>query len=153
MPAAVRKSAKKNKPSATRKTTTRKTSAKTKKAPAQKKAISKAAPKKLKPITEKQTSLQVITQIAEELDLSSNQVKSVFSKMHELTKRHLMPRGSGELPLPEQGLKLVRTEKPRTAARTGRNPATGEPVKIAAKPKHNVVKAKVMSKLKDIYEK
>jgi nucleoid DNA-binding protein len=47
-------------------------------------------------------------------------------------------------------LKIYVHKKPATKEREGRNPATGETIKIAAKPASNVVKVKALKKLKEL---
>jgi nucleoid DNA-binding protein len=46
-------------------------------------------------------------------------------------------------------VKIRKVKKPRTKARMGRNPATGEAIKIAAKPATTVVKVSALKALKD----
>jgi nucleoid DNA-binding protein len=58
-------------------------------------------------------------------------------------------RGSGEITIPDTGIKVRRVMKPRTKARMGRNPATGEAIKIPAKPAKTVVKVTALKALKD----
>lgn len=50
------------------------------------------------------------------------------------------------------GVKLNRKTKPATKKRMGRNPATGEAMEIAAKPKRDVVKAIPLKALKELIE-
>ena len=58
-------------------------------------------------------------------------------------------RGSGEFTIPDTGVKIRRVKKPARKARMGRNPATGEPMKIAAKPASTVVRVTALKALKD----
>jgi nucleoid DNA-binding protein len=46
-------------------------------------------------------------------------------------------------------LKITSKRKPATKARPGRNPRTGEPITYAAKPAHNAVTVKALTKLKE----
>jgi len=69
--------------------------------------------------------------------------------MSNLISRHLGRRGSGEFVIPDTGVKIRKVKKPRTKARMGRNPATGEAIKIAAKPATTVVKVSALKALKD----
>jgi nucleoid DNA-binding protein len=126
----------------------KKTAKKTAKKAAKKKVVAKAAPR-LKSITQKQTKTQILTAIAEETGLSRKDVAAVFSSMSDLISRHVMKRGSGEFSIPDCGIKVRRVVKPRTKARMGRNPATGEEIKIAAKPAKTVVKLTALKALKD----
>jgi nucleoid DNA-binding protein len=104
----------------------------------------------LKAISEKQTKTQILKVIAEETGLSTTQVKQVFSKANYLASCHLISRGSGEFAIPEMAVKIVRKTKPATKARQGRNPLTGESITIAAKPKRNVIKVKLLKALKEL---
>ncbi|MBL3590355.1 MAG: HU family DNA-binding protein [gamma proteobacterium endosymbiont of Lamellibrachia anaximandri] len=113
-----------------------------------KKAAAVAAPR-LKAITTKQTKTQIITSIAEDTGLTRNEVAAVFGSMSSLLTRHLQRRGSGEFTIPDTGVKVRRVVKPRTKARMGRNPATGESIKIAAKPARKVVKISALKALKE----
>ena len=67
--------------------------------------------------------------------------------------RHIMKRGSGEFKVPFMGVKVNRKTKPATKKRMGRNPATGEEMIIAAKPKRDVVKAMPLKVMKELIEK
>ncbi|MCU7848336.1 MAG: HU family DNA-binding protein [Candidatus Thiodiazotropha sp. (ex Lucinoma kastoroae)] len=124
---------------------------KTAKKAAKKKVVAKktvAAPR-LTSITTKQTKTQIISDIAEDTGLTRKEVASVFASMNTLISRHLQRRGSGEITIPDSGIKVRRIIKPRTKARMGRNPATGEAIKIAAKPAKTVVKVTALKALKD----
>jgi nucleoid DNA-binding protein len=119
-------------------------------APKKKVAAKKAAaPAKLKSITTKQTKTQIIQAIAEETDLTRKQVAEVFGSLGNLIQRHMQKRGSGEFTIPETGVKVRRVRKPARKARMGRNPATGESIKIAAKPASTVVKVTALKALKE----
>lgn len=99
-------------------------------------------------ITTKQTKTQILLAIAEETGLTRQQVATVFSSMDGLITRHMMKRGSGEFTIPDIGLKVRKVVKPRTKARMGRNPATGESIQIPAKPQHTVIKAVLLAAMK-----
>jgi nucleoid DNA-binding protein len=129
----------------------RKTAKKTAKKAAKKKVAAKktvAAPR-LKAIATKQTKTQIISAIAEETGLSKKEISDVFGSLDSLISRHMMRRGSGEITIPDTGIKVRRVIKPRTKARMGRNPATGEAIKIPAKPAKTVVKVTALKALKD----
>ena len=124
-----------------------------KKATAKKKVTAKkavtAAPKKLTAIASKQTKTQIIQAIAEDTELTRKQVSAVFDSLAELIQRNMQKRGSGEFSIPQAGIKIRRVRKPARKARMGRNPATGETIKIAAKPASTVVKVAALKALKD----
>ncbi len=129
------------------------TKAPVKKATAKKKAAVKkavaAAPKKLASIGTKQTKTQIIQAIAEDTELSRKQVSAVFDSLAGLIQRNMQKRGSGEFSIPQAGIKIRRVRKPARKARMGRNPATGETIKIAAKPASTVIKVVALKALKD----
>lgn len=110
----------------------------------------KAAPQRRSPaITEKQTKTQIVQTIAEDTGLTKKDVAAVFTSLGELIERHMKKRGSGEFTVPDTGVKIRRVRKPARRARMGRNPATGEQIKIAAKPAHTVVRVTALKALKD----
>ena len=133
----------KKKTTAKKKTTTKKTTAK-KSAP--------AAPK-VKAITEKQTKSQIVSQIADETGLSKKDVNNVFQSLGNIVEGHMKKRGSGEVTIPETGVKIRRHRKPATKARKGVNPFTGEPMTIKAKPAQNTVKVTALKGLKETVNK
>ena len=150
---AAKKPAAKKAPVAKKKVVAKKAAAKkapTKKAAAKKAPAKKAAaPAKPKAIAAKQTKNQILQSIAEETGLTRKQVGDVFNSLGGLVKGHMIRRGSGEFAIPETGVKVRRVVKPARKARMGRNPATGEPIKIAAKRATTVVKVTALKALKD----
>lgn len=115
-----------------------------------KKTAAKPAQKKLTAIAKTQTKNQILTAIAEDTELTKKQVADVFSSLNDLITRHIKKRGSGEFTIPDTGVKIRRARKPARKARMGRNPATGEAMKIAAKPASTTVKVVPLKALKDI---
>lgn len=107
---------------------------------------------RLKPISEKQTKVQILKYISESTGLTIRQVKEVFLITSHLAKSHLMKKGSGEFAPPELGLKIVRKTKPATKKRQGRNPLTGESITIPAKPKRETIRVRPLKSLKSIIE-
>jgi nucleoid DNA-binding protein len=122
---------------------------KTAKRAAKKKVAAATAAPRLKAVADKQSKTQILTTIAEDTGLSRKDVAAVFTAMSNLIGRHVMKRGSGEFSVPDCGIKVRRVIKPRTKARMGRNPATGEEIKIPAKPAKTVVKVTALKALKD----
>lgn len=118
---------------------------------AAKKAVAKkaAAAPKPKSIGTRQTKTQIIQAISESTGLTKKDVSAVFADLGELILRHMQKRGSGEFQIPDTGVKIRRVKKPARKARMGRNPATGEEIKIAAKPAHTVVKVQALKALKE----
>jgi nucleoid DNA-binding protein len=120
-----------------------------KKKAAPKTAKAPAAAKPVKAITTRQTKTQIIASISEATGLSKKDVGDVFNALGDMVEGHMKKRGSGEFTIPETGVKIRRVKKPARKARMGRNPATGEPMKIAAKPAQTVVKVTALKALKD----
>ncbi|MCP3665283.1 MAG: DNA-binding protein [Gammaproteobacteria bacterium] len=148
----AKKSATKRAPATRKKSVAKKKVATKKRVTAKKKktaAKPAAAPVRLKSITSKQTKTQIIQAIAEDTGLSRKQVVEVFGSLSSLIQRHMQRRGSGEFAIPDTGVKIRRVKKPARKARMGRNPATGESIKIAAKKASTVIKVGALKALKD----
>lgn len=75
----------------------------------------------------KMTQSEVINHFAEKFDLKRAQVKELFDEMATLAVNEV--KRNGEFVLPGFGKLVKATRK----ARDGRNPATGETIKIPAK--------------------
>lgn len=101
-------------------------------------------------ISHKQTKAEIIDAIAAETGLPRTKVKEVFGALGTLICRHIKKRGSGYFVIPDTGVKIERVKVPARKARMGRNPATGEPVEIPAKPAHMSVKVTALKALKDM---
>lgn len=87
--------------------------------------------------------------LADSTELSRKQVALVFDELNKYIEDQLGKKGPGIVTLPGL-LKIKRVEKPATKERQGRNPLTGEPMTIKAKPKRTVVKAYALKALKDM---
>lgn len=130
--------------------------AKTTRAKAKKVVASKPKARKaktstlMKPISQKQTKSQIYAELSDMTELSKADVKNVVSAMRIIIERHVKPRGSGEVTLPDLGIKVRRIQKKATKARMGRNPFTGEDIKIPAKPARKSVKVSAMKTLKTL---
>lgn len=123
-----------------------------KKKPAKKKTVAKKAPapaKKIKAISERYTKTQILTQIAENTDLSKKQVQSVLDELTDIIEGHTKKRSCGEFVLPGL-MKIVTVKKPARKARKGINPFTGEETTFAAKPASTAVKIRPLKKLKEM---
>jgi DNA-binding protein HU-beta len=88
----------------------------------------------------KMTKSQLLTTLAETTELSKKDVGSFLDELAALAYREV--KSNGEFVLPGFG-KLVKAHR---KARMGRNPATGEEIKIAAK---TVVKFRLAKAAKD----
>ena len=88
----------------------------------------------------KLTQAQTIAALAETVNLNKKVVKTLFEELESLAVKET--KRSGVFIVPGIG-RLVRSDR---KARMGRNPATGEPIKIPAK---KVVKFRVAKSAKD----
>lgn len=88
----------------------------------------------------KLTQTQIITALAERTNLPKTETKAFLATLADLA--HKETKKNGEFTLPGLG-KLV---KQKRKARTGRNPATGAPIKIPAK---TVLKFRIAKAAKD----
>jgi DNA-binding protein HU-beta len=83
---------------------------------------------------------ELFSHFAERFDVKRTQAREFFDELLMLCEKEL--KRSGEFVLPGVVKLVVQKRK----ARIGRNPATGEPIKIPAK---TVVKARIVKQLKD----
>ncbi|MCA9082921.1 MAG: HU family DNA-binding protein [Planctomycetaceae bacterium] len=89
---------------------------------------------------------EILNALAESTQLSRKDVSAVLDGLENLIEETLT-KGCGIFTLPGL-LKIHVHHKKATPAREGRNPATGEPITIKAKPASKVVKVKPLKKLK-----
>ena len=75
----------------------------------------------------KMTKTQIVKAMAEKLKVETKQIQSFFDALSEMATEQT--REAGEFTVPGLG-KLVKAERKE---RMGRNPSTGEQIKIAAK--------------------
>ncbi|MBX6314950.1 MAG: HU family DNA-binding protein [Isosphaeraceae bacterium] len=94
------------------------------------------------------TKSEVYSNLAEKTNLTKKQVASVFDALGEMIHKELSKKGPGQFTIPGL-LKLKVVEKKATPARQGKNPFTGEPMMIKAKPARKVVKAVPLKSLKE----
>lgn len=128
-----------------------KKSAKTKKTTTKKKAVKTSPSMKTKPVKltkEPMSKSQIVACIVEHADVPKKQVTLVFDTLTEIIHAHLKKGAAGVFNMPGV-LKLYVVRKPATKARKGTNPFTGEEMMFKAKPARNVIKARVLKKLKD----
>ncbi len=83
---------------------------------------------------------ELFTHFAEKFEVKRTQSREFFDELAALAEKEL--KRSGEFTLPG----LVKLVVQKRKARMGRNPATGEAIKIPAK---TVVKARIQKALKD----
>jgi nucleoid DNA-binding protein len=95
------------------------------------------------------TKSATFQKLAEATSLSRKQVAAFFDELTKLIKNELGKKGPGVFNVPGL-IKIKRVVKPATKAREGRNPATGEPLMIKAKPQRTVVRALALKALKEM---
>jgi nucleoid DNA-binding protein len=105
--------------------------------------------KKTTAIKERYTKTQIVTEIAENTELTKKDVQFVLDELSDLMERHLKKRSCGEFVLPGL-MKIQSVKKPARKARPGVNPFTGEEIMIAAKPASTALKVRPLKKLKDM---
>ena len=120
-----------------------------KKAPA--KAAVKAPAKKMTAVAERYNKTQILTEIAENTELTKKQVQAVLDNLGDVIERHVKKRAVGEFVLPGL-LKIQAVKKPAKKARKGINPFTGEETTFKAKPASIAVKIRPLKKLKEMAE-
>ena len=91
---------------------------------------------------------EILNALSESSGLSRKDVQTVLDDLEALIGKCLT-EGAQIFNLPGL-LKIYVHHKKATEAREGRNPATGEPITIAAKPASKVVKVRPLKKLKEM---
>ena len=90
--------------------------------------------------TKRMTQTEIINHMADKTGMKKADAKEFFNSLSELATKEV--KKNGEFTIPGFG-KLVKAKR---KAREGRNPATGEPIKIPAK---TTVKFRVGKAMKD----
>lgn len=90
----------------------------------------------------------ILNALADATGQSRKEVGAVLEALETLIASNVS-KGPGVFNLPGL-LKIYVHTRPATKERTGRNPATGEEIKIAAKPAKKVVKVRALKKLKEL---
>jgi len=90
----------------------------------------------------------ILNALAESTGHTRKEVAGVIDALEALIASNISG-GPGVFNLPGL-LKIYVHERPATKERMGRNPATGEEIKIAARAAKKVVKVRALKKLKDL---
>lgn len=106
---------------------------------------------KRKTVDKRFTKSQIVSQIAEENELTKAEVEGVLESLEDLIQLHIKKRSCGEFVLPGL-LKIQCVKKPaRKAQKNVPNPfRPGETMDIAAKPASIAVKIRPLKKLKEM---
>lgn len=91
---------------------------------------------------------EILNALAESTQMSRKDVDGVLQALETLIEDNLT-KGSGIFNFPGL-MKIYVHEKKATPEREGRNPATGDPITIKAKPASKVVKVRPLKKLKEM---
>lgn len=91
---------------------------------------------------------EILNSLSETTELSRKEVNAVLEALEALIEDNLT-KGSGVFNMPGL-MKIYVHEKKATPEREGRNPATGDPIVIKAKPASKVVKVRPLKKLKEM---
>lgn len=91
------------------------------------------------------TQTQLVAQLADDTELTRNEVKSVLSALEDIVLGEI---GNAEKVKIGTLVQLDVKLKPATKERKGRNPATGEEITISAKPASVALKARPLAKAK-----
>lgn len=102
------------------------------------------------PVSKKQTKAQIVSELSDMTGVGKSDIRNLFVALRNLVERHMNTKGSGQFAIPELGVKIRRVNKKATKARMGRNPFTGEEIKIPAKPARKAVRATVLKSLKEV---
>lgn len=109
-----------------------------------------AAPaKKLTAIKDRMSQSQLIAAIAEDNDLTKQQVSAVFESLGDYIERSIKPRSVGSIILPKIGIKVAVKEIPAKPKRQVRNPFTGEMIWKEKTKKSRSAKAVALKALKE----
>jgi DNA-binding protein HU-beta len=92
------------------------------------------------------TASEMAAEIADRSGISKTDVRHVLDTLHDVVLEQL---GFCQRVKIANVVQLEPKEKKKRKARMGRNPATGEAVKISAKPASVVVKARVLKDAKE----
>ncbi len=125
---------------------------------AKKKTVKKTAAAKPAPVAKKykftkvekaRTKSEIFANLAENTDMTKKDIAAVFDCLSAMIAKDIKKAGPQMFTLP--GLaKITVQRKPKTKARPGVNPFTGEKITIKAKPARNVVKVRPLKGLKEM---
>lgn len=100
------------------------------------------------PIRQRQTKAQIIATIAQETGLPRRDVAQVLASLGNLIDRHLAAEGSGELTIPDTGIRIRRVVKRARAERRMVSPLIGTEVTVQARPERAAVKLTALKSLR-----
>lgn len=104
---------------------------------------------KIKATKDRQTRMEILQQISDEVGLKRVEVEAVFTTMAKIIKAHMKKQGSGEIMIPKLGLKIRKVRRKPTKKRTMVSPLTGQEVVIQPKPARDDIKLIALKGLKE----
>ena len=104
-----------------------------------------ASGNKAKPLSKS----EIFAALSERTGLAKKDVAAVFDEMSKMLEENLGKKGPRVFNVPGL-MKVYVHQRKASPARTGRNPATGEEVQIAAKPAKEVIKVRALKGLKEM---
>lgn len=90
---------------------------------------------------------KLVSLVAEAAECTKKDIRLILEETANVVVDKL--KSGHKIVLPGLAVKFEMVERPATKARIGRNPSTGEEVKIPAKPAHEVLKVRPMKKIRD----
>lgn len=108
----------------------------------------KKAATKVKPLTKS----EILNRLAERTELSKKEVSSVMDELTNLIGEELANKKGARVFNVPGLLKIYVQHREAKPKRTGKDPFTGEMREFAAKPAHDVVKARPLKALKDVVQ-
>ncbi len=111
----------------------------------------KRTSKKLSPITVPLKKYDLYKHLEETTGVTRKNISTIFEELMKVMQRHLGKGGAQQFTLPTL-VKVLVKQKPATKKRKGINPFTGEPTVFKAKPARNVLKVRLLKRLKEMVE-
>lgn len=95
------------------------------------------------------TKSAIYQELSTKTELTKKQIGVFFEALGEMIKKEIGKKGPGIFTVPGL-LRIKKVEKKATKERMGRNPRTGEPQVIPAKPKRTVVRVRPLKALNEM---
>jgi DNA-binding protein HU-beta len=95
------------------------------------------------------TKTAIMQHLAQAAEVSQKEVAVLLDALATYLKKELGAQGPGVVNLAGL-LKIKRVSKPASPERQGRNPQTGEPMTIKAKPPRTLVRIRALKSLKEM---
>jgi len=107
--------------------------------------------KKLVHLEKAMTKAEIISHIADRLEMKKTDVSAVLEELTDLIYHHVSKKGPGHFVM-HKLLKVEVVKKAAVKAKEGVNPFTKQPMMIPAKPASKKVRVKLLKQLKDFVQ-